>query len=85
MVMLGNSAEYVRRCRELFRSAYPRLAEINEVAYGTDRVTWVHTIHPKAQGRHVPDWLAGADNSVGRKLAPAREAVRRSRVTGAHH
>jgi len=78
VVMLGNSNDYVRLCRERMQEIHPDIQIVNSVAYGSDKVTWVHTIHPKAQGRHVPDWLSGEDSPVGRKFAPALQAVRKS-------
>ncbi len=80
VMLMGNSPDYVEQCMRLLQRLHPAIRRINEVAYGDGRVTWVHSIHAKAQGRHIPEWLSGADTAVGRKLEPARTAVTESGV-----
>jgi hypothetical protein len=85
VMLLGNSPDYIDGCRSLVERLYPRVRTINEVAYTSGSVTWVHTIHAAAQGNYVPQWLAGADTAIGRKLKPAREAVQGSGVLNLLH
>lgn len=80
VMLMGNSDDYVEGCQKLMRRIYPDVRAINEVAYSNGRVTWVHTIHAKAQGSYLPEWLEGADTAVGRKLLPARNAIAASGV-----
>lgn len=82
VIMLGNDDEYITLCRELMTGAHSRVEKINAVAYGNEQVRWVHLVHPMAQGRHVPDWLAGGETALGRKLGTAQEAVL---AAGLHH
>jgi hypothetical protein len=80
VVMLGNSDKYIERCHSLFCREHPEIKKINKVAYGDGNTTWVHTIHAKAQGDYLPQWLEGRGTSIGRKLKPAIEAVQQSGV-----
>ena len=80
VLLLGNSDKYVKGCRSLVQRLYPDVRPLNSVAYGNGQVTWVHCIHAAAQGRHVPEFVAGADTAIGRKLLPAQEAVATSGV-----
>jgi hypothetical protein len=80
ILMLGNSDKYIDRCCSLFRREHPDIRRINEVAYGNTDTTWVHTIHAKAQGSYLPEWLEGRETAIGRKLKPAIEAVQQSGV-----
>lgn len=57
VIVLGNEDRYIAGCRSLVTRLHPGVRPLNAVAYGDDQVTWVHVIHAKAQGRHVPDWL----------------------------
>jgi hypothetical protein len=80
VVLLGNSQDYIDGCRQLFQRIYPDIKPINCVAYGNGHVIWVHTVHAKALGKLIPEWLEGKPTTNGRKFAPAREAVQRSGV-----
>lgn len=80
VLMLGNSNAYVERCMRLMSQEHPAIRRINAVSYGTDRVTWVHALHPKAQGAHLLNWLSGNATAVGRKFAPALAGVLHSGV-----
>jgi hypothetical protein len=80
VVMLGNSDKYVEHCQALISREHVGIRRVNEVAYGNDKTTWVHTIHAKAQGSYLPQWLEGRDTAIGRKLRPAIDAVQRSGV-----
>jgi hypothetical protein len=80
VVMLGNSGKYVDHCQALIAGEHPSIRRVNEVAYGNEETTWVHTIHAKALGDYLPQWLEGRDTAIGRKLRPAIEAVQSSGV-----
>jgi len=82
VLMLGNSGKYVDQCEKLVSGVHPGIQRINEVSYGNEKVTWVHTIHAKAQGSYLPQWLEGRDTAIGKKLKPAINAVKLSGVLG---
>lgn len=76
VIMLSNDASYVKSCRGRVAKLHPGTREINEVAYGDGRVTWVHIVHFGGQGfNHMRDWTDLADNTAGRKGRAARDAV----------
>lgn len=75
VLMLGNADQYVERCITLMKQGHPAIQRLNAVSYGTDSVTWVHALHPKAQGAHLSNWLAGNGTAIGRKFAPAMKGV----------
>lgn len=80
VILLGNEDKYIAGCRSLISRLHPGVRPINAVAYGDGRVTWVHTIHAKAQGRHLPDWLEqpASASPLGLKRDLAIEAVRQA-------
>ncbi|QLH71840.1 hypothetical protein [Rhodopseudomonas palustris] len=82
VVMLGNDLKYIAGCYAAIRKVRPHLKTINAVAYGDDQVTFIHTVHFKAQGSLVPNWSTGTpgnskkletDQPLKRELA--KEAV----------
>ncbi len=81
IVLLSNDDHYVEACFARMKVLHPDIQRINEMAYGNDRVTWVHVIHPSgSSGRHITDWL---DSERGRQaekreLALAALALGRS-------
>ena len=76
VLMLSNDASYMKSCRERITRLHPGTREINEVAYGDGKVTWVHIVHFGGQGfNHMNSWTALADNTAGRKGRAARDAV----------
>jgi hypothetical protein len=82
VVMLGNDLKYVAGCYSAIRKVRPNLKTINAVAYGDEQVTFVHTVHFKAQGALVPNWSTGApgrsrkpETDQPRKRELAQEAV----------
>lgn len=82
VVMLGNDAKYIAGCFEAIRKVRPDLKTINAVAYGDEQVTFVHTVHFKAQGALVPNWANGTpgrskklETDQPRKRELAQEAV----------
>ena len=80
VLMLGNSDDYIQRCMRLMESSHPGIRRLNAVSYGTDGITWVHALHPAAQGSYLADWLGRRECPVGRKFAPALEGVMQSGV-----
>lgn len=81
IVLLGNENKYVNHCRELIAAEVPGIRTINAMAYGNDKLLCVHTVHAKAQGRYIPNWLDGEPNpgSQAEKRALAVAAVQRYR------
>ncbi|MEK4031516.1 hypothetical protein WOA01_00145 [Methylocystis sp. IM2] len=78
VVMLSNDDEYVEECRKRITELHPATRPINPVAYGDERVTWVHIIHFGGQGfNHMNSWMTGATNKAGRKGDWAVEAVQK--------
>jgi hypothetical protein len=79
VVMLGTGDAYIKGCRELIRSLYGnRLREINDVAYETPSVLWVHITHPSGMNGYFTPWMNGAaTDPSGRKLLQALEALSR--------
>jgi len=76
VIMLGNDRRYVEACRELFATHYGGLKSVNDVSYSSGKFLCVHTVHPKAQGRHLGDWLRqGMSTGQGRKGRMAEAAV----------
>jgi hypothetical protein len=67
VVMLGNDLKYVEGCYSAIHKVRPNLKKINAVAYGDEQVTFVHTVHFKAQGALVPNWATG---TPGRSKKP---------------
>lgn len=77
VVMLGNQMEYVAACHKIFSGIHPGIQLVNDVAYRTEKVLWVHTVHFKAQGRLVPQWCGKHGNCKQfHKGEFARDAVR---------
>lgn len=76
VVLLGNDDPYVENCKRLVCRHHSDLKPVNDMAYFAGNVLWVHTVHAKAQGRHVPDWLRGAPGTKqGEKGNKARNAL----------
>jgi hypothetical protein len=77
--MLSNDDRYMAACQDRIAQLHPRTQEINSVAYGDGRVTWVHIIHFGGQAfNHMRDWMAGADNKAGSKGNEAVQAVQQA-------
>jgi hypothetical protein len=64
MLGLGTRLRYIEAAERLIRQARSSVhwRRTNEVSYGDERVTFVHTEHFKAQGRLLPDWLGQVRN-----------------------
>ncbi len=62
---LGTKLGYVDAAETLIRRARPSTVwrRHDEVSYGDDRVTFVHTEHFRAQGKLIPNWLGATDTS----------------------
>jgi len=80
IVMLGNDEEYIAQCCKRVRAIHKdvRMLDGNAMAYGNDRVRWVHAIHFKAQGGLVDEWagLRPCTHGQPRKRELAVAAVR---------
>ncbi|HLZ00756.1 MAG TPA: hypothetical protein VKR55_01245 [Bradyrhizobium sp.] len=74
VVMLGNDLRYVEGCYSAIRKVRPNLEKINAVAYADEQVTFVHTVHFKAQGALVPNW---ATSTPGRSKRPETDQPRK--------
>ena len=85
--MLSNGDDYVDSCFERTQRLHPSTRRINDVAYGDDKVLWVHTVHFGGKGfNHINSWLDGAQNKAGdkrRQAVAAIEARRRKRERAA--
>jgi hypothetical protein len=79
VVMLSNDDGYIETSRRRIRALHPAIRDINPVAYGDSRVTWVHIVHFGGQAfNRMRDWMTGADNKAGRKGRWAAEAVQKA-------
>lgn len=74
IVMLSNDEAYVKFCFELMSHTRGETTWVNPVSYDSAGVRFVHTIHAKAQGSYIPDWLAGIKSQAQKRLW-ADEAV----------
>jgi hypothetical protein len=69
--MLGSGDSYIAGCKNLIRSLYgARFSDINEVAYQTPGVIWMHITHPSGTNGYFNPWMNGAasdplDGSLG--------------------
>lgn len=81
VVLLGTGNPYIAGCKNVIRLLYgPGFREINEVAYATPGVTWVHIAHPSGLNGHFDSWVVGSkDHASGRKLTLALAALRPGR------
>lgn len=76
VVLLSNDDAWTQYCFEVVKQLHPQAVRLNEVAYKTGNVTWVHVVHPSgSSGRHIPAWLKAAEGKQGRKGRQALEAV----------
>ena len=77
VVMLGTTGSYIKSCRDLIRSIHgSAFSDVNEVAYKTGTVLWLHAAHPSGMNGFFNPWISGdpADPS-GLKCALAKQAV----------
>ena len=79
VVMLGSGDPYIEGCRGLVRSIYgTQFAGINEVAYQTSGVIWVHIAHPSGMNGYFKPWMDGnPSDASGNKLVLALDAISR--------
>jgi hypothetical protein len=76
VVLLSNDDDYVEGCFAKIRSVHPQTQRVNQVAYQTDDVLWVHIVHVGGVGiNHINAWLSGAPGKQGGKREAARAAV----------
>jgi hypothetical protein len=80
---LGTKLGYVRAARRLIQShANSALQTINEIAYQSQRIVYVHVEHFASQGRLIPDWL-GVPDTRGKISERARWGVMAQEATRA--
>jgi hypothetical protein len=80
VTMLGTGNAYIAGCRNVIHSIYGSAFQVvNEVAYSTPGVTWVHVAHPSGMNGHFDNWLNGEESTAsGRKLKLALDALSKS-------
>jgi hypothetical protein len=66
VVMLGNETSYVDGCFSAIQFTRPKLRRLNAVSYADHNVTFVHSVHFKAQGAIVPNWSSGVAGRASR-------------------
>lgn len=79
IVMLGTGDPYIKGCRNLVRSLYGvGFEDINEVAYRTPGIVWVHIAHPSGGNGYFTSWMNGmSSDPSGSKFLKALEALSR--------
>lgn len=76
VVLLSNDDAYVDACFSLVRNLHPGTVRINDVAYRTGLMTWVHIVHVGGPGiNHIKSWQSGASNKQGDKMRMACAAL----------
>jgi len=81
VVFLSNADPWIEFCFEVVRRLHPEIRRVNDVAYRSGTVTWVHVVHPSgASGSHIPAWLNGEEDKQGLKGRMAVQAVAEVRV-----
>ncbi len=77
VLMLGTGDAYVEGCRRLVRSLRGGVfRDLNEIAYRSGDVTWVHASHPSRLNGHHPAWMAADPTTKqGRKRLMAASTV----------
>jgi hypothetical protein len=76
VIMLSNDDRYVQACFDRIKRLRPATRRINDIAYGDERVRWVHIVHFGGTGfNHMNSWMEGKPNKQGRKQELAREAL----------
>ena len=70
---LGSRLGYVDEAERVIRSVRGTFGwqRLNDVSYGDERVTFVHTEHFRAQGALLPNWL-GATSPAGTARDPSK-------------
>ena len=80
VVLLGNDSNYMEYLKELIGEFYPNLQSINEVAYKTNNLFFVHITHPSPGNGHFFSWLNSQEGVQAHKRELAIEAVRVSGI-----
>jgi len=62
--------------KELIREFYPDLESINDVAYKTENLVFVHIAHPSPGNGHFFTWLNSSEGIQAHKRKLAIEAIR---------
>lgn len=80
VLMLGTTDSYIKGCRELVRKLNPAgYKSLNEVAYRSGGVTFVHVSHPSGLNGHHGKWMeGGSDTASGMKRMAADAAISQS-------
>ena len=74
LLSIGNS--YIEDCFQRIQKLHTGVRRINHVAYGDEKVTWVHVVHFGGPGiNHINSWLGDAPNVVGQKRRLAVQAL----------
>lgn len=86
VVMLGTGDGYIKGCRQTIQALYGSVfTSLNEVAYRTGPVTWVHVSHPSGLNGYHGEWMAGDPaTKQGKKRCLAMDAVRGAGFQQAH-
>ncbi|TXN17217.1 hypothetical protein FV219_00895 [Methylobacterium sp. WL122] len=82
VLMLGTGDSYIEGCRRTIRALHgAAFTPINEVAYRTGSVTWVHVSHPSGLNGYHGAWMTGDPTTKqGQKRRLAEAAVAASRL-----
>lgn len=77
VVLLGTDDRYIKGCRRTIQDLHGHeFRDVNEVAYRTGPVTWVHASHPSRTNGYYSTWMEGDPSTKqGNKCARAIEAV----------
>lgn len=76
VIFLGLDEPYVEAVFERMKELHPTIRRLNALAYATDRVAFVHVIHPSPLATsHRQKWLAADDTSLARKRRIVMDAL----------
>ncbi len=79
VVFLGTSDSYIKHCRETVKCLHPNdFGIVNDVAYASGQLLWLHVTHPSKGNGSIKAWLEGDEaNKAGLKNALAIRAISR--------
>lgn len=80
VLMLGITDSYIKGCAEVVQHLRPlQFSLLNNVAYRSGNVTFVHVSHPSGLNGHYGSWMERDSNTAsGRKRIAAEDAIRTS-------
>ena len=85
VVFLGLDEDYVEALFERMRQLHPSLRRISPLAYETDRVTFVHVMHPSPQAtNHRRAWLSDERSGLSDKRHEVLRALGLARLQPAN-